>query len=238
MNGSLAVAEVMQRTFCMASQSGEPVGTCFTVEHGGNTYLVTAAHVFQVGAHGGHVVLQRRTAKREYEPWRLPYELVDISQEHDMAVVQIEPHDAPRLPLADMGGLVLGSQCQFFGFPFGLATWPGTTKGIHPFNTVPFVKGATLASFDLEQKILVLDGINNRGFSGGPVVLRKRAREHVVVVGVVCAYRQIPDVVKVGSLTGENARTTAGKPLVYAQNTGLVLCSAASVALDMIESAS
>lgn len=234
MGDTLAFSQVLTNTLCVATPDDDPkpLGTCFIVGHGEKRYLITAAHVYRQAAKNDSMVFICGTdgGKREPEAFRQAF--VGIDDKHDVAVALIlgEP---PSLHLSNTDGIVIGERCQFFGYPFGLGTW--SELGV--LGLMPMVKSATISSLDFATKTLWLDGINNPGFSGGPVVYRQLPNStHVEVIGIVSAYRQDWDTVKAGSPSGTTVRTVEGENLIYVRNSGLIKACSSKVALDIIES--
>lgn len=88
----------------------------------------------------------------------------------------------------------MSEEVFFLGYPFGLSFDIGAAGWGHP---LPLVKRATLSAFKLDEGLLLLDGHNNPGFSGGPVV-RSAARRGMTtstvadpqVIAVVSGYRR------------------------------------------------
>lgn len=143
-------------------------GTAFFIDVHGREYLVTAKHVLAerdpaapicINHHGKWVAVQHRLVGDapdgiDISVLALPARLVD-----------------PDLSLPPTGGgLVISQEVYFLGFPFGMSSDIGDLNNNYP---LPFVKRATLSSFEHRNDLLhklYLDGINNPGFSGGPVV--------------------------------------------------------------------
>jgi hypothetical protein len=92
---------------------------------------------------------------------------------------------------------------------------------------IPFVKTGIVSSFILNppsSMLIFLDGYNNPGFSGGPIVTVSGSNE-VTVIGVVSGYRYNDDHIMVnGKFTG----------LTYRANTGLVIGYGVSEVLTRI----
>jgi hypothetical protein len=115
----------------------------------------------------------------------------------DHSVTKFLPADSMKLAgdadPADEHALVpIGGDCEFLGYPYGSgwranipvysankgskAAAPGNAVKLSPASNVlawsPFVKHCTLSASLVQNgiTIFVLDGINNLGFSGGPVV--------------------------------------------------------------------
>lgn len=88
----------------------------------------------------------------------------------DVAVFRLRRPITPNHPLPlSVDDMVFGQDCYFLGFPLGL------TFDIGEFEYFPLVKRATVSAKNHRingRPILLLDGWNNPGFSGGPVVFR------------------------------------------------------------------
>jgi len=159
-------------------------GTGFTLDHDGRHYLVTARHVVKSGL--PVKVLVRGKA--------VPAKLTGLTvpvKEADVAVFRLDrPITPPDLPLtADMDGMIFGQDAYFLGFPFGVTFDLGD-------EYFPLVKRCTISGTTQKYEgrtILLLDGWNNRGFSGGPVVFQPpmaaRAWKQWQVAGIVTRYR-------------------------------------------------
>ncbi len=88
-----------------------------------------------------------------------------------------------------------------------------------------------------------MDGINNEGFSGGPVVVYTGANQHLI--GVVSSYQaENSDVISIPDQPALDHKPTSSKPQkktkaktksVVQTNTGLIFAFDATVALDAIK---
>jgi hypothetical protein len=88
-------------------------------------------------------------------------------------------------------GLTLGQQVYFLGYPYGLST-AGSAPLPPGFGEIPFVKSGIISAIDSRNPgatILYLDGQNNPGFSGGPIVFWHAESAMFRVAGVVGGYR-------------------------------------------------
>jgi hypothetical protein len=105
-------------------------------------------------------------------------------------------------PAAENALVPIGGDCEFLGYPYG-GGWKATTpiysikgelKSPAPAGWFwsPFAKHCTLSGSILQNGItvLVLDGIDNLGFSGGPVVTGKRSS--LQVFAVISSYHAEP----------------------------------------------
>lgn len=215
--GDMVPAEVYERTFQL--WAGGASATCFAADIDGRQYVVTARHVVE---HGDPRDL-RITRNGSHEP--LGATRPWLSPRADIAVISLDRLLAPAdltLPLTK-DAMVYGQDAYFLGFPYGMTWTP--RQLLHQGQPIPLVKKA-IVSGEIElgpdHDVLLLDGHNNEGFSGGPVVLVPPGRTKVQVVGVVMGYRVMP--VPVSDPTG----LTIGAVLT---NTGLMFAENITEAL-------
>jgi hypothetical protein len=81
----------------------------------------------------------------------------------------------------------IGQDAYFLGFPFGLYTEIGEINNHFP---IPIVKKAIFSGKlgGVDSEVILLDGINNSGFSGGPVVYRSPKDNLFRIAAVVSAW--------------------------------------------------
>jgi len=86
--------------------------------------------------------------------------------------------------------MFVSQDAYFVGFPYGLRIEGTTLNGIYP---LPFTEKGIVSVFDSTGpvKMLFLDGINNPGFSGAPIVCRDLSQPGNVfkVGGVISGYK-------------------------------------------------
>lgn len=222
-NAQLA-QNIIQRVLLV--RYGARVATGFTLDIDTRQYLITAAHVVDGLDREGKIQI------RHDEKWEdIQVKRLTLQTGIDIAV--LAPRDAltPGLELPEYDGLTTyGSDVFFLGFPYGSSMPSGTTNNLHP---LPFVKKAIVSALFPSEGIdkLYLDGINNPGFSGGPVVVldpRDRYPEgtpKVKVIGVISGFRNE----KLPVMDGEN-RT----PLSVTTNTGIIEAVSIRYAIDAI----
>lgn len=125
-------------------------------------------------------------------------------------------------------GLVFGQEVYFVGFPFQydsiLNTFPGGDKPI------PFVKKACLSAILKDNAgTIILDGINNPGFSGGPVCYKTIGSNEKTmrILGVISGYRfnERPVFDKHGNETDNYVK----------ENTGIIVVSDIKYAMQIAE---
>ena len=111
-----------------------------------------------------------------------------------MIVLVPEMQVTPAHPIEPTtGGLILAQQIYFLGFPYSLHMDGNTLNNGLP---LPFVKSGILSAMvspTKEYQIIYIDGINNPGFSGGPIVFVDHQTRKLKVAGVVKGYKNTDD---------------------------------------------
>ena len=92
-------------------------------------------------------------------------------------------------------GPALGQPVWFLGYPFGIASHfnEGSIKTLPLVSMLPFVKRGTMSAFDAtrpDAAVLYIDGFNNPGFSGGPILFWSFSKHKYEITGVVMGYRE------------------------------------------------
>jgi S1-C subfamily serine protease len=158
-------------------------GTCFTVSDNNHEYIVTAKHLFRRKTqHADSVTVKINVNKIETSFKAIVYFHPNVSV--DLAVLKLNKKISQdkSLPIKDGPKYYLGQECLFLGYPlFNLGSETQTDK-------IPFVKKAIISAFYEDKGInfLLLDGHNNPGFSGGPVITT--SGEDQFIVGVISGF--------------------------------------------------
>jgi hypothetical protein len=202
-------------------RAGTATGSAFTIEVDAKQYLITARHVLKdFGAEGEiELWMEGRWVKmkaRAIYPSKASVDIVALDLGKPVTI------DFP-LP-ASSGGLTLGQQVYFLGYPHGLAS--SVSAPVPPgFGEIPFLKSGIVSALDdrdPDANILYLDGQNNPGFSGGPIVFWHAESGSFRVAGVVRGYRnEALPVLKKKNL--ENPQATAYNDLYTRANSGIVI---------------
>jgi hypothetical protein len=117
-------------------------------------------------------------------------------------------------------GLIYGQDVYFLGFPYGFLGRHSFGRSGYP---LPFVKKAVVSLFD--GTTYLLDGHNNPGFSGGPVVWKAPHSQEFNAGAVVSGYRCVDEPVYGG---------TGATPLTYRYNTGIIVSHGVEAVLSLI----
>ena len=182
------------RTFMI--QTSVERGTIFSIDVDGREYWITAKHLFtgvKTGPAGEFVpstavanVLSQpvNVEQNQGQQWRtITFRVIDPGKDIDILV--LVPNISLLSPIvslnSDPGGIGLGADCEFLGFPWG-GGWKakfGTGQSVW----FPYIKHCMVsASLNDGLNIWVLDGINNEGFSGGPVLYGTGSNQKVFAV--------------------------------------------------------
>jgi hypothetical protein len=149
--------------------------------------------------------------------------------------------DPPRVTsagpvLLGTDGVIFGQQVSFLGFPFGW--FQKCNIELNDMRPLPFVKTATVSSLNLgDESVLVLDGINNIGFSGGPVCFKKPEERYSRICGVISGYYPSgnPLCVKTIDQNGSEGIEELSECFVQ-ENSGLILASPIDGIEDQVDS--
>lgn len=212
---------VIARTFRM--KYGAQTGTCFTIDIDKRQYIVTAKHIVADIKPNDNIQILHEGKWKE-----LTTNIVWIpNSDEDIAILAPEMQISPASPLIpSMDGIILGQDLYFCGFPFGLNTEVGKLNRNFP---LPFVKKGIVSASETQEDgstIIYIDGHNNPGFSGGPVIFTHLETNKLKVAGVVSSY--YPNYVPV---LKENNPTE----YMSLQNTGIVIAYALERGVRHIE---
>ena len=225
----MITANVLQRTFRVRTE--RYTGTTFAIDLEGKQYLVTARHLVEGFSSGDTLQIFHE------KQWKhIPIDLVGLGEgEIDVAVFACRLQLAPTYDLEPTAqGIGLGQTVYFLGFPFG---WDGGAEEINRDFPLPFVKSGVFSAMTFQdpRKIFV-DGHNNTGFSGGPVVFYENEdrQKGLRVAGVVSNYpTPLEPVVNKG---GEPILNRDDEPIAYVQeNPGITVAFNIRHATDLIE---
>lgn len=214
-------AEAFQRVLRIESRVGK--GTAFTIERGGREWLVTARHLLPEEP-APEVRLTGRSGEFVLRLGFIP----GLADQTDIAVAPLENPITPQLALIPHSDGVIWSQDVYFlGFPFGMAT----QISHDPTDQIAFVKHA-IVSASIQAtgtRLWFLDGHNNPGFSGGPVVAHTPESETMQVIGVVA-----------GNRGRDRPIVVQGQPLetaVVRENTGIIVATDIHHVNELIDAA-
>lgn len=178
--------EILQRTILI--KNGMKYGTAFAIDHQGQVYLVTARHMVE-GLPTSKAIIQVWHSDK-WEDFHTVQTLFPPSESVDIAVLETD-EKIPRaydISTDDTGGgVTMGQQVWFLGYPFQIASQWKTGQ------IAPFIKRGTMSAIDGRDPdaiVLYVDGFNNPGFSGGPIVYWDFKKRAYAILGVVKGYKE------------------------------------------------
>lgn len=211
----------LTRVFQMQFKDGQ--GTCFLIEVDNKQYIITARHVVDgLKDHGAIRIL----LDKGWEEVKVSLILPEDSK-IDIAAMAADRLLAPAMPIplesGETANFILGQDVYFLGFPFGLSS-PHSDLPIR----LPFVKKAIFSGVDpAGTHVMYLDGINNPGFSGGPVIFANYFQnDRLQIAGVISGYRaaSAPVVEQLIDVTNKLSEDVQKKLVRFVrENTGLII---------------
>jgi hypothetical protein len=196
-----ATNNIIFRVMMIKSQFDQ--GTIFSIDVEQREYWITAKHILTGAQHPPYgsvtdksVTLSILNPNSTEEKWVSgSFSVIDPGVDIDIVVLAASAPllDAPLPnPPTDSDHVPIGGDCEFLGYPFGSAWQASFANG--QMYRMPFIKHCTISGQIITpQHIWVLDGINNEGFSGGPVVIFTGAEQRTLAV--VSGYRNEPTAV-------------------------------------------
>ncbi|MGA3013483.1 MAG: serine protease [Bacteroidales bacterium] len=194
-------------------------GTCFTLDVDEKQYFITAKHLVASINSVANIEIYFKNQ------WTImPVRLIGHSKLADVSVLATNNFFAGHPLPATIGGMLLGQDIYFLGFPYGIQADISHLNWDFP---MPLIKKGTLSAMFLDkpEKYFLIDGHNNPGFSGAPVVFSEPYKYDYKVAGVISGYR-----VEYSSTLLNNVET----PIQAPSNTGIIIAYGINNALEII----
>jgi hypothetical protein len=219
--------EILQRTLFI--KAGDEGGTAFQIDRNGKLYLVTARHVVAgLPTTGATIQVWQSDKWADYKTIRT---LFPASDDVDIAVLETDEKVSQPFQIQiagkTSGGPTFGQPVWFLGYPYGLGSRIKTAQG--DYAEMPFIKRGTMSAIDASNPqavVLYIDGFNNPGFSGGPILYWSFSDQNYKLLGVVKGYKE--DTAKV-LLNGKHVDTQL---LV---NSGILIAYSITHAIEAID---
>jgi hypothetical protein len=221
--------EILDRTVCI--KAGDEQGTAFQVIRNNRMYYITAGHMAK-GLPDNNPTIEKRVGDR-WEDLHVQKILHPSSPDADIAVLAVDEKPTSQFAVQVVkvagGGPTIGQGVWFVGYPFieGMGTKTHDSKSV----VFPFIKHGIFSAVDGSNEdavIWYLDGVNNEGFSGGPVVFWDFNKHDYEILAVVAGYKE--DNARI-VVNGEQVKTAL---LV---NSGIVVTYSVNHAIDAIDKA-
>jgi S1-C subfamily serine protease len=194
-------SNVLRRVLMIRHTASNSFGTAFTLEVEGRQYVITPKHVV------AGLKPEDTLEINQHEQWSsVKVKVLHCDDPIDIAVLIPPVQLTVSYPLEPNTDKVLyGQDAYFVGFPYGLFTGGKKVNGLYP---IAFIKKGTFSATGREgiATVIFLDGHNNPGFSGGPIVYRDLNQNGTVfyLAGVISGFLPeliptvVPEVVKPG----------------------------------------
>lgn len=217
-------------------------GTIFSIDVDRREYWITAKHILTGAKHPPYGSIPSKSVPlhilnpdaAQGEKWvPVNFNVIDPGNDIDIVVLA-----ASNLVLnaflpnvsADSAGAVLGGDCEFLGFPYG-GGWRAKPDNGQAF-WMPYVKHCTVSAMaTTEPTIWVLDGINNAGFSGGPVIYGTGPEQKIMAV--VSGYVTEPTEI-VSSAAAKKKPVAQAKKQTVNLNSGFIIAYDIKYAIEAI----
>lgn len=161
----------------------ERVASSFIATHENRTILITSGHIIEENAKYIEIYLNGEFKKIEIKCMSNGYR-----DNIDAAVIIFDGiNDFKNKTELNIEGLVVGQDVYFMGFPFDInsAFMPWAKE-----MPIPFVKKGIISSQDRITKEIYIDGINNSGFSGGPIIYYDYKMKKHKFAGSISGFRK------------------------------------------------
>lgn len=180
---------IINRVFCILFNNS--TGTAFTVNIDDNKqYLITAKHVVE----SANICEKNNISIFHENVWKtLNCEIFFIKDsQSDIAIIKLDYPLSPNfeMPLS-RGGMLYGQDVFFLGFPYFGQQIKYDPCNINNNFPYPFIKKAVCSAVTFlegNENIIYLDGHNNPGFSGGPVIFYDYKHKIFKICSVVSGY--------------------------------------------------
>jgi S1-C subfamily serine protease len=212
-------------------------GTAFILDYEDRQYFVTARHLMENAGDKATVELLGPSDKA----WKSYPVTVLLGKNKCVDVAVLVPNDKKLTaaePIPYPYQFAFGQEAYFLGFPYGLyTTFAGDSAGgvaliKHAYVSAQVNCSAIMPDGDKNERLILLDGLNNPGFSGGPVVAPDmfspftniRVQKLIAVIG---GFRNENSPLNVDGKAMPNATTVT--------NTGIIIATPIEKAVELIK---
>jgi hypothetical protein len=221
-------SEIIQRVFAI-SPDGKSCGSALAYPVNGTFHFITAAHVLEGMPQGknNNLYMFKENQWRQldvipYYVEQRPYREGDI----DLAIVKTQIPVSEKEPTINLSpaNMIIGQDVYFLGFPYFGGGINHRPEAFNEGFPLPFIKKATLSA--MHHPVIYLDGHNNPGFSGGPVMFWDHQEKKRKILGVISAYL---------TQSGEIKKIETSAKEFYRENSGIGIAYNINLITDLIE---
>lgn len=222
MSPDFLTTDILQSVFHMKYNGS--TGTTFLIEKDSTNYFVTAKHIIKDSKYGDKLTIEIY----QDSLWKTLTGEVYFDKLNDIDIALIKPENFGYVKSGitfKQTESIIGDEGFFLGFPYGLKTNFDNNVGF----PLPLIKKALFSGTIIKNGIqtLFLDGHNNPGFSGGPVLFKDRRRNgdnKYHLIGVISAY-----------FNQQNELITPFGKLKYNENSGIIIAFEQKHILEVIQ---
>ena len=219
--------EIIRRVFAITADK-KSSGSSLLFSFNGVSYFITAAHVLGDMEEGkaAKLYIYRDNSWIDVDviPFYVsgrPYQNGDI----DIAVLKTNViREEKEFNVLSSENMTFGQDAYFLGFPYFGGAIQHSPEPINKNFPLPFVKKAIVSS--MQESILYLDGHNNPGFSGGPVIFWNHRKKKHQISAIISAYL---------TQEGEIKRIETSTKEFYSENSGIGVAYDIRFARELIE---
>ena len=171
-------------------KTGDITGSGFIIDLDSSLYLISAKHLFPGVTNKANVKFLVSMKGK----WNSAEAVAHIHTDPLVDVIVLDlkkKENKPRTYGLTATGTSIAQNCFFIGFPLGIQL-PAidTSRGL----PTPLVKHAIVSGMINEngRTLILLDGHNNKGFSGGPVIVNNPpgSSTPMNIIGIVSGFRK------------------------------------------------
>ena len=219
--------EILDKVFKISlDTTSNSTATAFLVEDKGELIMVTARHVFPT-------LLNSKSKVRLFVKEDNKWNYMDGTLYHhnnpkvDISIIRVFEGEKTTIKndfILSIENLIYGDEGFILGFPYNLST-----DILDREFPLPLIKKVTNSGTIIDEGIqmIFLDGHNNPGFSGGPIVFKNHSKNkghRWQIVGVISAY-----------VSQHNELITPVGKMKYHENSGIVIGYSSDYIKSIIE---
>jgi hypothetical protein len=212
--------EVYSSVFQILNIETKKTATAFSITHDYLNYFVTARHLFEKAKNKDKITF----AIFSDSTWKSLQGIIYLDSNSLVDIAVIRPINVPYFESGfdlKITTFIMGEDSFFAGFPFGLKMLD--TQNLNNNFPLALVKKGIISGSTTENgvHIIFLDGHNNPGFSGSPIIVKSNMDNKWHLIGVISAYRkQFNDLEdKKGNKYLDNNK----RVMEYHENSGIVI---------------
>lgn len=207
------------------------LGTALLCRDSAGTLFLTARHVLDGCRLGDNLYFKNQVGQQKaiITSIELPHNDSDVC----VFACEVEGAYPDGVPLEEGQGcpLSFGQRLLFLGYPHGMEnTFPTHKDTVSPLVRNAFFSGVVRAN---SSSIMVLDGFNNPGYSGGPIFGRQE-NGSVALAGIISGYKnELPE--RSGVYYMEYGKEKRLENLFVKPNSGMILATPLHYVYDILK---